>query len=57
MGKYFRRERGTYICLWCPYKNRSFIGMQTHVRKHKRELEGQDAQSCLTDYAVEEGDV
>ena len=38
MVKYYEYVEGEYRCLHCNYKGKSFMGIQSHIRKHKREL-------------------
>ena len=36
--RYYEYVNREYRCLHCDYKGTSFMGIQSHIRKHKREL-------------------
>jgi len=38
LGHYIQTPTG-YACLRCPYRGKSFLGIQSHIRKHKNEDE------------------
>jgi len=40
MTKWYKRDsRGHYRCLMCHYTGTSFLGVTSHIRKHRNERE------------------
>jgi len=50
MVKYYKFDRilGAYKCLRCEFKTINAMGMQNHIRKHKRRMLSGSIQTKLT---------
>jgi len=38
---YFKLENNKYNCLFCCFQTDSFMGIQSHIRKHKKTYDSQ----------------